>query len=935
MGHTGLGNFQRKTVRYFALSLICLSSFGKIYAQESHKASINQLISAANTYTDRAAIEKLYIQTDKPNYVVGDTLWFKGYLVNASYLEASTRSGIAYMEIANDSNRVVKRIMLPLYGGITISQFALDKEDMQPGDYVMRAYTQSMRNFGENYVFKKHFSINNPTDQNWLISYRAKVEKMAGNKDLLVQLTLNRMDKTAIGLRGVQLRLSDGRKILLKKNLETTIDGLLEARIDLPPAADTRQLTLSLQDLRETGNPPSFMFPLIANDPEAVDLQFMPEGGKLLAGIPAHVAFKALGSNGLGTALSGKIYDSKDREVARFQSTHLGMGVFDFVPQAGENYLAKIALPDSPLKTYHLPQVDTSGISLHVANPFQQDTCTITIQATPDVASKGGTYYLIGQAKGIVACYGAAFSFDKGNVNLKVNKAAFPSGIVRFTILSPDKLPLNERIVYIDHEDNLNIQLIPDKATYGQRDSVALSIHISDKSGKPVQGSFSLAVTDDAQVKTDRIIEGSIISHLLLTSDLKGNVEKPGYYVNPSRNINVWQHLDQLLLTQGWVYYDWQEVFQPEKVFLFPPQKDFAITGTVSNAFNRPVAGTGVSLFSQKPFLLADTLTDEAGIFTFQNIIPLDTPAYFIQARNKKGKHFNVGIEIKAFDPPIFVPYKGHSQPWYVNVDTGNLKRAQKHVQLKKEQEYVGGGIVLKEVEVTAKRIVKDSKNLNGVGGADIIIGEEELETRGRTSLGDLLEEKVKGFRVWTNKYGTRYYRIDDKLVHLVIDGMDTEFFRPASTSLYDYFKEYFDYYDAEEIKGIEVMSSSKYSMRYTSRFLPPLANPFGHAFIEITTRGGKGPFVKKSVGTYLYKPLPFTLPKKFYSPKYDVNSHADMTDIRSTLYWNPDIITDKEGNAHVGFYTADNPSRYTLILEGSDLQGTMGAQQQSIKVEK
>lgn len=202
MGHTGLGNFQRKTVRYFALSLIYLSSFGKIYAQESHKASINQLISAANTYTDRAAIEKLYIQTDKPNYVVGDTLWFKGYLVNASYLEASTRSGIAYMEIANDSNRVVKRIMLPLYGGITISQFALDKEDMQPGDYVMRAYTQWMRNFGENYVFKKHFSINNPTDQNWLISYRAKVEKMAGNKDLLVQLTLNRMDKTAIGLRG-------------------------------------------------------------------------------------------------------------------------------------------------------------------------------------------------------------------------------------------------------------------------------------------------------------------------------------------------------------------------------------------------------------------------------------------------------------------------------------------------------------------------------------------------------------------------------------------------------------------------------------------------------------------------------------------------------------------------------------------------------------
>ena len=56
------------------------------------------------------------------------------------------------------------------------------------------------------------------------------------------------------------------------------------------------------------------------------------------------------------------------------------------------------------------------------------------------------------------------------------------------------------------------------------------------------------------------------------------------------------------------------------------------------------------------------------------------------------------------------------------------------------------------------------------------------------------------------------------------------------------------------------------------------------------------------------------------------------MTDIRSIIHWQPDITTDKNGEATVSFYTADNPASYSIIMEGSDLKGSFGTTRTSIK---
>jgi len=924
-------NYKNQSLKHLLVNLFLLCFTSLVSAQDSPKANIHKLISAANAFNNNLAVEKLYLQTDKPSYFAGDTLWLKGYLFNASYWDAATKSGVLYIEIANDSNQVMKRTMLPVFSGLAFGYIELNPKELPKGGYVLRAYTNWMRNFGEDYIFKKHIYLGDATDKDWLIDYNAQILK-EGNKDKIhLALKFNRFNTTPLGLRTIQIRITDERKTWFKDKAETTIDGMLDINFNLPEKADSKHLTLNMQDMRTGENNHLLTIPLLLNRPENLDVQFMPEGGNLVANLAAHVAFKAIGEDGMGKDITGKVYNSKLQEVTEFHSTHSGMGTFEFTPQANESYSAKIDLPNGSFKTLALPKVANTGIVLKVDNQFERDSCRVIVNATPDVAADG-TYTLIGQARGVVL-YGASFNFKNGPVTCMVNKKIFPTGIVRFILIGPGKNAVNERIAFIDHHDKLNIRLTSDKPSYRQRDPVVLDMQVSDKNGTPVQGSFSLAVTDDGQVTTDSIQDGSIVTYMLLTSDLKGNIEDPGYYFQSTDDVQKWQHLDQLLLTQGWIGYDWGDIFKPSKKFEYNAEPEYLIKGKVTNMFNKPVAGSGISLLSKNPFFVMDTITNDQGIFTFRGVVPVDTAVFFIQSRNKKGKSFNVGIEMDEFKPPVFTAVNKRVLPWYVNIDINMLTFVKKQVQLKQEQERITGGIMLKEVIVKGKKIIKDSKNLNGAGEADIIVDEQELEKAGKTTLGDQLENNIKGFGPRADKYGNRFYVIYDKFVHLIIDGMDIDFFQPEGISPYEYFKQYLDYYDAEEIKGIEVMKSSKYTGKYVSRYLPPLAEPFDFAFVEITTRGGRGPFVKKSVGTYLYKPTPFTLPKSFYSPTYIVNSTPDMTDIRSTIYWESNILTDKNGKATVTFYTADNPGSYSITMEGSDMEGNLGVKREKIMV--
>jgi hypothetical protein len=925
--------YKRKLLKHLLATLMLWSLAPAVIAQQSPKAVIGNIITTINNRNTDRAVEKVYLQTDKPIYHTGDTLWFKAYLLEQTYLYPSKKSGVLYVELANDSNRMVKRIMLPI-NGITYGNIALDDKLLPQGGYILRAYTNWMRNFDDALIFKKQFYISAANNNAWLINYNTRTAKEADKYKVQLALNVNSFDTGPVGLREMQLRLTDGKRTWFKNNINTNIQGFANVNFDLPEKAGFKDLSLSIRDLRKGEGNRNLIMPMALNRPENIDLQFMPEGGSMVAGLPAKIAFKAINEDGYGADVAGEVFNSKQQQVATFRAIHKGIGTFKLLPVAGEVYTAKLKLPDGSYKNYPLPAVKPSGFTLSVTNPFKSDSIEVTISATPDIPSNNSSYYLIGHARGM-AFYGALVRLNNGIAKIHIDKKAFPGGVVSFTLIGADKKALNQRLIFADRNDKLNISISSSKPIYKQRDSVALNIKVTDMGGVPVQGSFSLAVTDDGQVKADSLKSNSIATYLLLTSNLKGSIQDPGYYEHAADDATKWQQLDQLLLAQGWAVYDWDAAMAPQKPLPFATEPEFLVTGRVTNAFNKPVANSGVLLFSRKPMLMVDTVTNAAGTFTFKGVFPADTAVYFLQARNKKGKSSNVGIEIDEFKPLVFPPLNERITPWYVNADNNNLAIIKKQITLQQNLETFTRGKMLKEVVIKNKRIVKDSKNLNGPGEADVIIDEEELQKAGRTTLGDLLYKRVKGFGYRADKGGNLFWNIYGANAHLIIDGTDTEFFRPDGISVYQYLKQYFDYYDAEEIKGIEVMTNPSRSSSYTIRYVSPMALPWDHTFIEVTTRSGHGPFVKKAVGTYVYRPMPFSVPKQFYAPKYTINAAPDMTDIRSTIHWEPNFVTDKDGKATVSFYTADAPGKYTIIAEGIDLQGSVGIKRASISVEK
>ncbi len=919
------------------ISILCTATFVNPSKAQSPAASpLKQMVNKINEHVENTGIEKVYLQTDKTNYNVGDTLWFKAYLLDAAYLTPCTKSGILYVEIVGDSSRVVKRLMAPVYNGLTFGNIKLEPDDIPQGNYTLIAYTNWMRNFSDSCFFRKPFYVSNSSGNDWLINYRTQAADVSGKENIKLNLRLTELNQQPVRLREMQLRVNVGKKNILKDNISTDLDGIVNVNFDLPEKPGAQRLNLSLTDLRKSQGNRRISIPLALNRPEKTDLQFMPEGGYLVAGMPARVAFKAINEDGLGTAVNGYIYDSSGQSVTGFSTSYQGIGSFKFTPDANQKYQAKIKLPSGQFKTYNLPSVKLSGITMQITNAFKTDSCYITLKTTPDLINSNKVYYIFGQARSMM-CYGASVILDKPFLRIKIAKSVFPTGLARIVLATSNHAVINERLIYIDHEDQFNIKLLPNQSNYGQRDSVALNMEVTDKNGNPVTGTFALSVTDDGQVKGDTLAQLNIQNYLLLLSNLKGHIDQPGHYLNVASSLQKWLHMDELVLAQGWTGYDWTNAFKSDVKPNYAPELEYTINGKVTNVFNKPVAGSGITLMSKKPFLMVDTVTNALGRFTIKGVYPTDSAAYFIQARNKRGKSANVGIEMDEFKAPELTIHQLITMPWYANIDTLKLRSINKRIDLKNEQERVLRGNVLKAVEVKAKKIIKESKNLNGPGEADVIIDEEELIKAGRTTLGDLLAKRVKGFGLFTKK-DIRYYGINFMATHLIIDGIELDFFYDGAQPIDIFYKQYLDYYDAEEIKGIEVMTSGKYQMTYSSAFIipkKPLEPYFNHTFVEVTTRSGHGPFMKKAIGICVYRPMPYTMPKAFYSPKYKPNSIVDMTDIRSTVFWEPNVVTDQNGRATVSFYTADNPGSYTINIEGSDMQGGIGFKTGTINVKR
>ncbi len=131
------------------------------------------------------------------------------------------------------------------------------------------------------------------------------------------------------------------------------------------------------------------------------------------------------------------------------------------------------------------------------------------------------------------------------------------------------------------------------------------------------------------------------------------------------------------------------------------------------------------------------------------------------------------------------------------------------------------------------------------------------------------------------------------------------------------------------DIASVEVLRTIGNTAIYGSR-------GSGGVIVITTKRGDEGStYNRYAPGIVTYTPKGYYKAREFYSPKYDdPKTNTQMQDLRSTIYWKPNIVTDKEGNATLSFFNADGKGTYRVVIEGIDAEGNMGRQVYKYKVE-
>ncbi|SHM77857.1 MG2 domain-containing protein [Cyclobacterium lianum] len=626
------------------------------------------------------------------------------------------------------------------------------------------------------------------------------------------------------------------------------------------------------------------------------DFQFFPEGGSLLGEIPSKVAFKATGPDGQGLKVSGEIRDSSGKKITDFQSRHQGMGTFEFIPSATEQYTATIDFPGGFSREVSLPEVATFGAHMSLLYGETQIKVNVFHREKDD-----GRLLLTGIAQDELH-YSTTLDLPaSGDTSLVIPTSEFPTGITRFTLAKASGEPLNERLVFVDHEDQIRLSLQANQEEHGRRELVELEITSKDPAGNPVAADLSLAVAEDqlAGNYTDQL---DIASYLLLASEVKGHIASPGYYFNPE-NADRYEVLDLLLMTQGWRGFTWQQIVSDDfPEITISPEMAIKVDGYLRKDNGDPIANGDVVLFIKdkyETFISAETGAE--GQFGFEGFYFRDSIDILIQGTDARGRTSDVNVSLadQSYQPSL-----PDTLPFYLSRKVAEFGREQLYPSQALFQGVAAepGSLELGEVlleEVVVEGSAEISRPMTLHRNADAVIEPSQLPPAPSGNILEVLQGRVAGLQVVPG--GPNQFRA-------VIRGQGSPLYLldgiPVDESMLQSINQF-------DISRIEILKSPANIGIYGGRG--------AGGVIALYTRRGPDEIDIEETGDHIkvFRIGGFSKSRQFYSPKYGENQVFDQPDRRSTIYWNPSVKTDENGKASVSFYTADRSSLYRVTAEG------------------
>ncbi|WP_259069795.1 carboxypeptidase regulatory-like domain-containing protein [Mucilaginibacter sp. X4EP1] len=896
----------------FISSLFLILSHFNASAQ-SDTTVLNHILAKTAKIYNNFPIEKVYLHFDKPYYAVGDTIWFKAYLTVDQH-QLSPLSKIMYVDILGPRDSLIEALKLQVKNGVAWGSFPLSEFSYKKGNYRVVAFTNWMNNGDAAYFFNKNITVGKAINND--LSTQVSLQSTAASKaaKISARIFYKDGDGNPYSEKKVSWTVEKNYDELVKGKGITDKNGFIN--ISFTNTKNYQLDSASLITVIDNNSHKQYTssFPLKSvSAPD--DIQFFPEGGQLINSLTSKVAFKAVGANGLGIDVKGTITDNTNNVAAEFTSTHLGMGAFVFKPEDGKTYTTKVTFADGTTASPDLPKIESGGISLNLENS-DPDNLKLRIQADVSFLKEylGKTFFILAKSNGII-CFAAKTKLQNQVYNASIPKAKFPSGIVQVTLFTEDGDPVSERIAFIRRENDLiNIAVTGDKQAYNTRQMVKLNV-TANNNNQPAQGVFSMSVLDDSKVPFDENAETTILNNLLLTSDIKGYIEQPNYYFNHP-DAKALADLDVLLLTQGYRRFSYDGIMNDKyPVLHYLPETSMSITGTLRASNGIPVNKGNVHLYIADKNYSANTITDIDGKFAFNDLTFSDSSKVNLSARNN----------VHSSDMVLSVDGE-MSQKVSINFDSpGEILNIDSALSayLKNSKVQYNNTTVLKEVVIRDTKIVKTVSHKD-FGSLASLSADADHTVPGSlfNGCGNVLE-CLKALANGMTFDNNNFYVMRD-----YSQGKRT----PAALFLRG------DIVDINTLNSINSNEIESVEIFFTDE-LGLINSAYGtNGAIVINMK--KAPETQKITLQELksiipqqnevnFTPKGYARVKTFYLPRYSGprESQPNKPDERSTIYWNPNIITDKNGNATVEYFNSDGRGTYRVIIEGIDKDGNLGRQ--------
>jgi hypothetical protein len=748
--------------------------------------------------------EKTYLHTDRDIYIQGDDIWFKACVVNAQTNGPINYSHTLYVDLIGPNAKVVARRLIRLDGGLGNGDFKL-ADTVALGTYRIRAYTNWMRNFGDQFIFEK---------------------------------TINILSNGSSKPIAAVARNTNNAPTKFNRSVKTDIIGSPQVR-------------------------------------------FFPEGGSMVNDVTSVIAVKAEDENGNGTAASGEVVNTRGETIAKFACDSLGMGSFLLKPVAGQQYKAIVIL-NARRTEFKFPEAYATGFNMTVK--LDKPLVNITINCNELTIRKevGRSVYVIARHAG-KAYYRSAAMLNSTRTVVAIPDDVLPEGVTCITVMNEQNKPLCERLVYIHYPGGAQLAVSTDKPQYQPKEKVTLKIKLN----KNEVANLSLAAINDGMVPVQA---GNMVSYLNLQSEVKGRITHPGSYFDTT-NTNRFKQLDLLLLTQGWRDFVWKRIADTTLNIAYDAEQGITLTGMVrAVGRNKPLPNIHIAVHAPNAVeKFFETRTDPAGKFAIYGTHFYGYQYFFFNARDytkKAGKSDSGGwLKVDSLVRDT-LPIRPATQ--FVADTLPLIAETLLKLKIPKDRQ-------LQEVQIKAKASTKFPPQVHNITLAE------------QKEYGTIREYLL------ANIPGAHMVIEDDKLI--LSDG-NIPWRRISVSPLYA---------DGSKIN------------RSTLRFVDPADLTINKAisitinkfvtingFVTYSAILKLRPNVLETADYFddtMADMVGYNRARVFYSPKFD-NPDERIDQRTNTIHWQPNIVTDSNGEATISFYNTVQTGSIRLIIQGITKSG-------------